>query len=100
MLVEIAAIGLAAWRVSALFAYEKGPGKIFLRLREVLGYTHNEKGEPESWPDKFLPELISCPWCLSLWTSVLMWGIYQLAPEVVLVLAASTIVISIERWVH
>ena len=98
--IELVAIGLAGWRLSALLAYEVGPLRIFTRLRAMVGITHTDSGEPESWPDTPPAMLLKCVWCLSPWVCAAMWGLWQWHPEPVLILAASTIAIALERWNH
>lgn len=98
MLTETLLIAAAAWRMAALISYERGPFDIFLRLRERLNVTHDDSGVPISWPDGFITSLVSCVWCLSLWTALGLWGIYQWNHVVVIILAASAIAISIEQW--
>lgn len=101
MLEEFLLIGFAAWRVTAFLAYERGPGDVFLQFRSLFGIRHNqESGEPESWPSRFLPRLLVCPWCLGVWVTAAIWGLWQIAPPLVLILAASALLLSVERWNH
>lgn len=37
--------------------------------------------------DGKLHELLTCFWCLSIWVGFLVWGVWELAPVVVLALA-------------
>lgn len=99
LLAQALLIGLAAWRLAALVAYERGPYDVFLRFRELLGYTHAENGEPETWPGGWR-EVFSCVWCLSIWTAVFMWGLWELEPLLVVIWAGATVVIIVERWNH
>ncbi len=98
LLSEALLIGLAAWRVAALLSYEKGPFDVFLKLRNVLGFTHGDDGSVTAWPDRFLPNLFSCVWCLGGYSAVAMWGMWQIVPEVVVIFAAWSIIIAVERW--
>lgn len=98
-LVQAILIGLAAWRISALLSYERGPFDLFQRFRNLLGYTHDDTGVPASWPDGWR-EIFSCVWCLSPWMAAACWGLWELEPLIVMVIAASSIVIIIERWNH
>lgn len=100
MIEQAVIVGLAAWRITALLSYERGPWDIFFRLREFLGYTHNDNGEPVSWPLGGFREIFACPWCLSIWAALSLWGIWELQPIVVMVIAASGIAIAVERWNH
>jgi hypothetical protein len=58
---------LAVWRLSSLLAFEKGPFDIFINLRKLVGISHDDEGLPDEWPHKFLPEVIHCIWCNSIW---------------------------------
>ena len=98
-LVQAILIGLAAWRVAAFLAYERGPYAIFLRFRERLGFEHDENGEPTVWPGGWR-EVFSCVWCLSIWTAALFYGVWRLEPLIVVVVAAATVVVIIEKWAH
>ena len=97
---ELAAIGLASWRVSSLLVQESGPGGVFLRVREWLGIEHTD-GLPTSWSGEGLAALFSCVWCMSLWMAGLMYLIWWLSPIPIWILAASALAIlaqeSIER---
>ena len=100
-LVEACLVGLAAWRVSALMSYERGPGDVFLRLREALGFQHDERGEPTAWPETLLAKLISCSWCLSLWAAAGFWAMWEYVSEpAVIIMAAAAVVVAVERWNH
>ena len=98
LLAEAVLVGAAAWRISSLLSTERGPFDIFLKFREFLEIGHNAKGEPDVWPDSFLPKMLSCVWCSSLYTAVGMWGLWQISQAAVIVIAASSTAIIIERW--
>lgn len=98
--IELVAIGLAGWRISAMLCYEIGPFRVFTHLRSMAGIEHNAAGEPESWPDVPLAMLLKCVWCLSPWLCAAMWALWQWRPEPVLILAASGIAIALEKWNH
>jgi len=96
-LVEILAVGLGGWRLAVLLVKERGPGDIILKLRSLVGIEHNENGEPVSWPETFLPRLLTCAWCLSIWTTLLVWGLWQLESRIVLVLGAMGLALALEK---
>lgn len=101
MIEEAILIGLAAWRLTALFTYERGPFDVFMRFREQLGFSHDDKGEPNIWPSNSLARVFSCPWCLGLYMAVVAWAVWEyIDPTVVLVTAASAILVAVERWNH
>lgn len=91
-------IGLAAWRVTALLSYERGPWDVALRLRERVGFEHDDDGRVVQYPDRNLPRLIACPWCLGVWVTPLIWGLWEVWPTAVMVVAAATILVAVERW--
>src|SRR3990172_7873741 len=98
MLEQAILVGLSAWRISALFSYERGPLDIFMRFRQALGVEHKSTGEPIAWPDGVVTNMLSCVWCISIWAALALWGIWQWQPTAVIILAASSVAISIEQW--
>lgn len=102
MIEQAILIGLAAWRLTALISYERGPFDVFLRFRQLLGFDHNPlNGEPESWPGTTLPRMISCPWCLGLWVAPAIWAVWEyIDPVIVMVVAAAAVLVAVEKWAH
>ena len=101
MIEEVIIIGLAAWRITALLSYERGPFDVFLRFRELLGFEHNENGEPTSWPRRTLTRIISCSWCLGLWVTPAIWAVWEyIDPVIVMVVAAAAVLVAVEKWAH
>ncbi len=100
MIVQALLIGLAAWRLTALVSYERGPFSVFLRLRELLGMEHGSNNEPFRWPSNVVTEALSCPWCLGLWMVPPVYGLWALEPVIVMLLAAGAVLIAVERWNH
>lgn len=96
-LVEILAVGLSGWRLAVLLVKERGPWDISLRLRCLVGIEHNDSGEPISWPEKFLPSLLTCLWCASVWTTLVAWGLWQLESRIIMVLGAMGLALALER---
>ena len=80
-----------------MLSYERGPFDVFLRLRKALGFQHGDDGQPVSWPDGWLSNALSCVWCLGIWSTAAMYGVWQLEPRVVLVTAAASVVVGAER---
>lgn len=80
-------IGAAAWRLASLLVTEDGPGLIFMRLRGMVGVVE-EPGEQSSG---FLALLFGCMWCMTVWTTILMAGIWYLEPVAVMICAAMTV---------
>lgn len=82
----------------ALASYERGPFDVFVRLRSLIGFTHDTNGLPAGWPDTNLARMVACPWCLSVWVAPVVWAAWQLEPALVVITAASTLAIVAERW--
>lgn len=100
MIEQAILIGLAAWRLTALLSYERGPFSVFINLRTWLGFHHGEDGEPDEWESGILRDVISCPWCLGLSMAAVAYGLWQVTPLIVIVLAAASVVIAVEKWNH
>lgn len=93
-------ISLAAWRCTSLISYERGPFDIFLAFRTAIGFQHDSQGHPDAWPSTFFHQMIACPWCLGLWMALAMYGVWVWEPRAVMVLAAATILIVVQKIVH
>jgi hypothetical protein len=78
---------LAAWRVTALIAYESGPFRVVDRLRRLLVTLR-------------LGQLVGCFHCLALWVSALVvLAVYEVTLWSLLLWAAVAGAVSIvERW--
>jgi hypothetical protein len=78
---------LAAWRVTALIAYESGPFHVFDRLRHLLVRLR-------------LTQLVTCFHCLALWISAfVVLAVYKLTWwSVLLWLAVAGAASIVERW--
>jgi hypothetical protein len=78
---------LAAWRLTALIAYESGPFHVFAHVRRLLVRIR-------------LAQLVTCFHCLALWmTAAVVLAVYELTPWTVLLwVAAAGAVSIIERW--
>jgi hypothetical protein len=95
-------VGLAAWRVSALMSYERGPFSVVARLRGWIAIVARPDGEVvvDGWFGRLRLEaeqMLSCIWCLSPWTAVGMWFVWGVSPAVVAVGAAAAIIVLVER---
>lgn len=87
-LTSLLIFGLATWRISSLLVNEAGPGNVFLKLRNLFGFSHDKSKNKAIIPDGFFGELFSCIWCCSLWVGLGWTGIYSFFPILALVLAA------------
>lgn len=73
-------LGLATWRVSNMLVNEKGPWSLFVGIRKMAGIVHDENNLPAMIPDGFLPGVLSCVWCCSVWVSLLWVTFYFVFP--------------------
>jgi hypothetical protein len=76
-----------------MLSYEDGPFDVFARLRRAAGIPDG-LGEISG----FLPLLLSCPWCTSVWTGTAMWLAWELHPALPGLVAAWAVAIMVERW--
>ena len=78
-LLEFVVYALATWRVSSLLVDEAGPFRMFIRLREWVGITHDADDNVAMIPDRLLPGILSCVWCVSIWVG-LFWTLMYFVP--------------------
>lgn len=82
-LTQLIILSLATYRVSLLFSSERGPGKLFLRLRQ---WIKREAKQHPALKKTDLHEGIECPLCVSVWSSaaIVALFVFQYAmPEMV-----------------
>lgn len=93
MIEQAILMGLAGHRLASLLALEAGPGDVLEKARRAVGVpaTGEVKG--------FLPTLLTCMMCLTIWTTLAMWGLWQFSPEAVAVIAAMGVALAGIRWV-
>lgn len=95
---DLSLITLATFRLTRLFVYDK----ITRFLRDIFfhaheryteeGVTYFEKKERMHGPLRTIYELLTCPWCFSIWAAVVVVFLYFLTPDawlLILVLAIS-----------
>lgn len=77
-----------------MLVLEDGPWNILEHLRELTGIKRVDEDTIyyPSW------NFLHCVWCTSVWTSVLMWLLWQVVGWVVWMLAMSAIACLIEEW--
>lgn len=97
---QLLIFGLATWRISSLLVNESGPGDIFVKLREDLGFTHDDEKHKLMIPEGFWGDLLSCVWCCSLFVAAGWVGFYILLPGlatwIALVFALSTMAVLVQ----
>lgn len=90
-------LALATWRIASLLVNEEGPFRVFEKLREKVG-IHKEEIR-----DGFLPGVLSCVWCCSMWVGGIWTLVWFFFPSVVewlaLPFALSAVAIGVERMV-
>jgi hypothetical protein len=100
---EFVILGLATWRVSALFSKEAGPFDVFKRIRELAGIQHDADGNVFMIPHKLFAELLSCVWCTSIWVGAFWAVMWFVSPPITigasLLFAISTVAIIIDKLV-
>ncbi len=88
-------LSLATWRVTRLFVYD-AITKFFREqfwdiVKAGKGY---ELEKPKFGPRRTLADLLSCPWCFSMWAAAMVIFIYLITPYgvyLVLLLALSSV---------
>lgn len=93
LLLEAILIGLAGWRVANLLVNEDGPLDIFERVRLFVGMKPGEISG-------FMPKLFSCIFCMSVWTTFGAYLTYLISPITVMIVAAMTIALVVDRLVN
>ncbi len=90
-------IGLASWRVASLVVSEQGPFDIFQRIRiGIFGIEHDDGGRIVAVPDNVFARLVSCVWCFGLWSTPAVYGLWEVEPIIVMVIAAAAILTIVE----
>lgn len=99
---EMIVLGLATWRVSSLLVQEDGPFMMFYKLRERVGLKHDDSGNIYLIPKGFLPGILSCVWCCSVWAAGAWMLAWYLVPKATVIaaqfLAISALAIFVDRW--
>jgi hypothetical protein len=88
-LLDFLIVGLAAWRLASFIVQQDGPFDVFLSIRDLL--------IPEGEVAGFLPKLFSCVWCMSIWTALISYLIWLVWPIPLIILAASSLAIVVDR---
>lgn len=91
-ILDVILVGLASWRMASLLVDEEGPGLIFEKIRDVVGA--NRPGEIEG----FIPSVFSCIYCMSVWTTLLAFLLWLIAPIVVMIVAAMSVALIVQKF--
>jgi hypothetical protein len=84
---ELLIFSLATWRVSSLFVSEAGPFRLFVRVREWAGITHDDNDDVVTIPDTLRAGVLSCVWCFSVWAGAFWTLFFLLSPALATVAA-------------
>ncbi len=85
--VQMLMIIVASWRLAWFLIRDGGPFGLMREVRECLGFSHTLEGIPLPYFGGFPGTLFACMWCMSFWTSILMFLVYAAFPPVVAILA-------------
>lgn len=84
---------LATWRIASIIHTEEiGRG-----FRKIFGV--DEDDSIITYPNNFFGKLISCFWCVSVWSGILVYGLFLLFPYILVPFAISTGAILIKEKV-
>lgn len=101
MIFDFLVASLALWRVTALIVKESGPFDVFYRIRERVGIHHDDNGDICEIEDRWLPKLMSCVWCLSMFLALFYAPLVWFLPEIVIPVsfpfALSAVAIGLEK---
>lgn len=83
-----------------MLGHERGPWRIFERLRCLVGIQHDAEGEPDHWGPGEWAQMLMCPACRSIWCALALVGAVLLWPPLLVVayvLAASAAALLLGR---
>lgn len=84
-------MSLALWRLSSLISQEP----VFAWFRGFIGVTHDSDGNPVGYTNP-IAQGLQCLWCVSVWLSPLILGLFLVVPIIVVALAMSTMTILLD----
>lgn len=70
---ELVVLGLATWRISHMLTSERGPFDMFIKLRDKMGFVHDEFGHVIGRPDT---NVLACTWCTSFWIAMILLVVF------------------------
>lgn len=103
-MIDVLIMGLTLWRVSSLIQSEAGPLNIFYKFREAVGVHHDDNGNIAEIEERWLPRLVSCVWCLSMFLALFYVPLWYFFRDVMfwisLPFAISAIAIGLEACIR
>lgn len=101
---EVLIYGLATWRIASLLVKETGPFRMFVTVREWTGIQHYPDDQIAVIPERFLPQLLSCVWCASLWIGLFFFVFYLFTPifslQIATIFSFSAVAVIIETYIR
>lgn len=94
MIEQFLLIGLAGWRLASLLVNEQGPFFIFTKLRD---FVQGGLGPIPKWRIYLMP-LFDCIWCMSVWTTLGAYLLWQIEPVSVMIVAAMSITLIMDSF--
>lgn len=96
-------LAVATWRISHMLVKELGPANVFAKLRYRVGVRLDEQGDAYALnPDAFLPSVLSCVYCTSIWVGLFFTLLGAICIHVAFWVAApfafSAVAVVIEMW--
>ncbi len=94
-IVDFTLITLASWRLTRLFVYDAITKFFREQFYDVVkAGKGSELEKPKFGPRRTLADLLSCPWCFSIWAAATVIFFYLLTPYAffpILILAISAV---------
>ena len=87
-LVSLVIIALGSWRLAWFLMRDGGPFGLMVEIRERMGLSHTIDNVVLPYYGGFPGTLFICMWCMSFWTSALVFVVWAAFPPVAAVLAA------------
>lgn len=89
-LLDSLALGLAGYRLAVFLVLEDGPFDSAARIRRFLGAE-------TPGPLGVFAKMITCLWCVGVWTTLIAANLWLLEPTIVYLLAAMAVVVVLDR---
>lgn len=86
---DFAILGFAAWRLAYLLARESGPYDVLVRLRAGARWALRSKEKPEQ---------PGCVLCVSVWTAIGLFALWQVIQWPVIMLAIAGLAAAVDEY--
>ncbi len=81
-IVPLAIIILGSWRLSWFLMRDGGPFGVMVEIRERMGFSHTLDNIPLPYHGGFPGTLFACMWCMTFWTSIMVFLVWAAFPPV------------------